>query len=572
MKVLQGCCTVVLTLLWALYAHCQTSHYTAFHKAHEIMDRLDIVTGGYPNFHTSLKYFQRGEVYEHISSTPLSDLSLVDQNDRAFIVDDNSFCSKTGTKEGQDSLMRRPFWSAFFKTPGHFLEVNTKDFQLVLNPILNLRIGEEMDRDGILYQNTRGIELYGTLDEKLYFYTNFLETQAAFNSFIDKRIQTFKSIPGQAFYKNYKGAISSTFDGYDFAAAQAYLGLQATRHFSLELGHGRHFLGNGYRSLLLSDYATHYFYLKFNIKVWKLHYQTIYGELAPLSAQYNPGDRLLPKKYAAMHYLGFKPRDNIELGIFEAVVFSRENQFELQYLNPVILYRTVEFLLDSPDNVIIGLNGKINVARKWRLYAQAVVDEFKFGEITAGDGWWGNKYGVQIGLKMFDVGGIDNLDAFVEYNMVRPFTFSHTASLDSFDEISVANYGHYLQPLAHPLGSNFSEWILAVNYRPASRIYFGARFFYAQKGENSGNINFGGNIFTPNTTRVDDYGHALHQGISNTITTWKLEGSFEIFHNMFIDAQIILRNQDSDDVSANLRTNSFMTGFRFNIGNYKIDY
>ena len=46
--------------------------------------------------------------------------------------------------------------------------------------------------------------------------------------------------------------------------------------------------------------------------------------------------------------------DRINIGLFESIVFSRPNHFELQYLNPVIFYRTVEQMVGSPDNAMIG--------------------------------------------------------------------------------------------------------------------------------------------------------------------------------------------------------------------------
>ena len=177
------------------------------------------------------------------------------------------------------------------------------------------------------------------------------------------------------------------------------MGLSVSRHVNLELGHGRHFLGNGMRSLFLSDFSTDYFYLKLNTRVWKFHYQNIFGELTRPDRSSDPGDRLLPKKYFAAHYLSLNILPTLHVGLFETVVFARENQFELQYLNPVILYRTVEGAIGSPDNVLLGLDVKWNLFKKASIYTQFVLDEFKISEITAGTGWWANKYGLQLGIK-----------------------------------------------------------------------------------------------------------------------------------------------------------------------------
>ena len=554
---------VILILVLTGQVRAQSSYYTQGHKAYDIMERMDIRFGGIEGHHAAIKYFQRDEVFTSLTSRDDFVFNAIESKDLAFIIVDNTFDTIQGRKG-------RSFWSNFYKTKGHFFEVNTPDFKLVLNPIFNFRFGKENDTDDLIFQNTRGLELYGKLDHKLYFYTNLLETQAHFNNFISNRIEQYKSIPGQGFYKPYTSGLSDKINGFDFANAQAYLGYQISKHASLELGHSKHFFGHGYRSLLLSDYATNYFHLKFNVKVWKIHYQTIFAELAPISAQLNIGDNLLSKKYMATHYLSFKPQKNIELGLFETIVFGRENHFEFQYLNPIILYRTVEFLLDSPDNVIIGLNGKITLMHSLSLYGQLVFDEFKIGELTGSEGWWGNKYGLQFGAKWIDIGGLSHLDGQVEYNIVRPFTYSHNQALEEFSEVSTGNYSHYLQPLAHPLGSNFSEFILALKYRPHTKLFLQSQFFLAKKGQNTGGVNLGGDIILPNNTREGDYGHSLFQGEKETIKTWRLRMGYEVFHNMFWELDILFR--DNNAPSNPVNTKYIGTGIRFNIGNYRIDY
>ena len=82
-----------------------------------------------------------------------------------------------------------------------------------------------------------------------------------------------------------------------------------------------------------------------------------------------------------MHHLSYNVTPNFNFGIFESVIASRKQQFELQYLNPIIFYRSVEHSLGSPDNVILGANFKWNIAKKCQIYGQLVLDEFYFKEI-----------------------------------------------------------------------------------------------------------------------------------------------------------------------------------------------
>jgi hypothetical protein len=324
--------------------------------------------------------------------------------------------------------------------------------------------------------------------------------------------------------------------------------------------------------LLLSDYSTNYFYLKFNTRIWKFHYQNLFTELAPISSNLNPGNSILPKKYMANHYLSFKPTKNIEIGIFEAIVFSREDHFEFQYLNPIILYRSVEQFLDSPDNALIGLNGKWNIKNRVQLYGQLMLDEFKLSEITSGDGWWANKYGIQAGLKYINVGGIDHFDAQLEYNRVRPYTYAHRDSLLNFPDISTASYSHHSQPLAHPLGSNFTEVVFNLRYRIGQKTFLNGRVISAKYGQNPENENLGSNILLVTGTRVRDNGNFIGQGIETNLLSFGLDVTYQFYHNYFFDAHFLYRKADAELDELDIDTKFIGAGLRVNIGNIIYDY
>ena len=53
-------------------------------------------------------------------------------------------------------------------------------------------------------------------------------------------------------------------DAYDFPMAEANLSVTPNKFFNLNLGYGRNFIGDGYRSLLMSDGASPYPFFKLN--------------------------------------------------------------------------------------------------------------------------------------------------------------------------------------------------------------------------------------------------------------------------------------------------------------------
>jgi hypothetical protein len=479
---------------------------------------------------------------------------------------------KEANIEGPQINEKKPILKYFYKSSANFFEIHKDNFDFIVNPILNLRYGNALDDPNIIFQNTRGIEMRGLIDNNIYFYTSLLENQRGFNNYINRRIDRDETIPGQGFFKPFQSGVLDNLNGYDYLNAQAYVGINATENVAIEFGHGNHFIGNGVRSLFLSNYGHNYFYLKFNTRIWKFHYQNLFAELAPIASAQNLGDKLLPKKYMANHYLSFKPTKDLELGLFEAVIFSRENTFEFQYLNPIILYRTVEQFLDSPDNVLIGLNGKWNIKNRYQLYSQLILDEFNLGMLKENNGWWANKYGLQIGAKAINFFGLDHLDVQVEYNIVRPYTYSHRDSLENFPNQSTASYSNHNQPLAHPLGSNFRELLFNISYRPSKRLYINSRIIATTFGQNPEGENFGSNILLISGSREMDFNNEMGQGINTKMLSLNLDISYQIAHNYFIDLNFLYRKSDADLDALDIETKYIGGGFRVNIGQLKLDY
>jgi hypothetical protein len=479
--------------------------------------------------------------------------NFVDQSKKVKV---DSFFYRQEDSENKSMLdgtiykSQKPILNYFYKNPHHFLSLDKENFVLRADPILQIGYGNATNTSNILFQNTRGAEVSAYIDNKIYFYTRILENQQAFLPYVEQYVNSFNAIPQQGNFKIYNSSVSNKINGYDFLNVQAYVGVPISKSVSVEFGHGNNFIGTGIRSMLLSDFATNYLYLKFNTKVWKLHYQNIFAELNPSSARPSgtSGDRLFPKKYMASHYLSIKPFKNAEIGIYETVTFARQDHFELQYLNPVIFYRFAEFLIGSPDNVLIGLNGKLVIKNKVSLYGQLMLDEFNLGLLKQ-DGWWANKYGLQLGLKYPNAFNIDQLDLQAEYNGARPYTYSHNRPTDSV--ATVTNYSHYATPLAHPLGANFREVLLSAKYHGFNKLALHGSIGMMRIGRDKDNKNYGSNIFINNQSHFQDFGNKYAQGEKNDILYMRLNASYELFKNykIFINPQ--MRTSKSKDLKYN---------------------
>ncbi len=457
----------------------------------------------------------------------------------------------------------------FYKNHNHFLSLDKGNFGLRVDPILDLSYASATNDDQILFRNTRGVELSAIIDNKLMVYTSIFENQARFPTYVEDYITRFAAIPGNGLYKPYNSSVIDRLQGRDFLNAQAYVGIPLSKNIQLELGHGKHFIGNGVRSLLLSDFSNNYLFLKFNAQFWKFHYQTIYAELngsSPNENIYSPNSALLPKKYTANHYLSFRPNTRFEIGLFETVIFGRRDHLELQYLNPIILYRTVEQFLNSPDNVIVGFNASYSPVKKLKLYAQFVLDEFSLPNLRARNGWWANKYGIQVGAKVVDL--VKGLDFGVEYNAARPYTYSHFQPIDTaIGNKTITSYSHYNQALAHPLGANFKEVILTADYKFNQKLSAHFVSFFWTQGLDPTGQNFGSDILVNYTSRAQDFGNKIGQGIKTQTRNIRGNLSYEFFPNYVLDLNVLYRKASS-------QSSTFLigTGIRVNIAQQNFDF
>lgn len=440
----------------------------------------------------------------------------------------------------------------FYTTPANLYEVHVKDFDLIINPVIQFQYMKESDNDENLFLNSRGVAIRGRIANKIGFAASIVDNQERDPMYVQNWEDKYQSVPGAGYYKNFKGT------GFDYFDARGYFTFNVTKYIDVAFGYDRNFIGNGYRSLFLSDFSNNTLFLKLNTRIWKINYQNLFMELQQTEPR-GP-DRLLRKKYAVFHHLDVNVTKKLNIGLFEGVMFGRSNRFEFGYLNPVIFYRSIEQQNGSFDNSVAGIDFKLNMLKQIQLYGQFLLDEFNLKEIKKNDGWWANKWGLQLGAKYINAFGIKNLDLQLEHNRVRPFTYSHRDS--------IANYTHYNQPLAHPLGANFSEMIGILRYQPAPKWMVIAKAMYWKQGLDTGSRSFGTNIFLPNTPpyRQGDYGYEIVSGKESKTTFLSFLVSYELKENLFIEASATKRKFDvASNTSLSTNTTIVSFGIRWNM-------
>jgi hypothetical protein len=315
----------------------------------------------------------------------------------------------------------------------------------------------------------------------------------------------------------------------------------------------------------LSDFSAGATFLRFNSRFGKVNYQNLYLELVPQGKR-GGLDALVPHKYATMHYLSANVARWLNLGVFESVIFSRRDRYEFSYMIPVIFYRAIERGLGSPDNVNLGLTFKAVPVKNLQFYGQVMLDEFKAKELFSSSGWWGNKFGIQLGGKYFDAFTVRNLDLQGEVNVVRPYTYTH--------KDSTSNYTHYNQPLAHPAGAGFVEAVGLIRYQPVRNLYISAKGMYRLQGMDGDSANYGNNIFTSYNTRASEYGVQVINGIHTSVLLANLNISYELAENLFLDLGGTTRMLKYEDPKQGIDKNYtyFYGGFRLNIARRDYDF
>ncbi len=427
-------------------------------------------------------------------------------------------------------VSKKALWNTFYKTPANFIEVDNPDFFLSVNPVLQLQAMADNESDEMLFLNTRGIVARGLIAKRIGFQTYLTDNQERAPVFVQDRITQYRAVPGNGFFKTFKTT------GVDYFDARGSFTVNAAKYLDIQFGYDKQFIGNGYRSLFLSEFPNNYLFLNLNLRVWRLNYVS---KTVELTSQFKRGstDTLFPKKYMAIHHISFNAPKWLTLGLFEGVVFGRLNQFEFSYLNPVMFLRPAEQQNGSADNAFVGLDFKANIARRFQVYGQLLFDEFKLSELKKRDGWWANKWALQLGAKYIDAFGVKNLDLQLETNLVRPFTYSH------FD--TVANYTHYNQPLAHPLMSNIREVVGIARYQPAPKWYLQGRLSGWWGGSDTAGLNFGNNIFLDNDTRAQDRDIRFGSAVETQWVNANLWVAYEWKENFFIETNIYLRQTNN---------------------------
>lgn len=360
------------------------------------------------------------------------------------------------------------YWFTDKLLKSHLVDVHDGGFRVTIDPLFDLQVGQEVGqstraenaRD--LGQNGRGFYITADLGPTVSFQTAFRENQAFLAEYLYRFTQARGVVPGQGRIKTFNAR------GLDFAWATANVSWSPRPWLNAQVGQGKQFVGNGYRSMLLSDNAMVYPYIKLSALTnnKRFQYSIIHAKL-----QMNGDANRLPTgdaaeslfywKRASFHHLSIN-LGPAQLGLFEATLWNDVDTidgihaYNAMELNPVIGLNTIVNGFGGRNKQLDGVDLKYRLTDGFFLYGQYALDDPAR-----------NRYAWQLGGQWFGRVMRRNAHLLLEYNSATPFAYTaHDARM---------NYVHMGQALAGPLGSGYDEAVAIVDVDLGHRVWVKAQ-------------------------------------------------------------------------------------------------
>jgi len=420
--------------------------------------------------------------------------------------------SKTGALENVFSDTTKYYYAftqKLYKDNLIIIKDQEDSLHLTIDPLMNFEVGNDfLDTTGRnLYNNTRGLLIQGDIGSKFSFSSSFYENQSILPQYLDAHArESGEYYPNQNGTYNQQNAVipgqgrTKPFNtvGFDYASASGYISYSPSDQVNVQFGTGKHFIGNGYRSMLLSDNSFAYPYLRVttatsNKKGRRLEYTNLYAFLSSLYRLpvHSTPEATYAKKAGTFHYLSYKINHWLQLGLFEGVIWEKSDstgskEFNPNFINPIIFVNTLIHGFNGINNAITGMNLNAKILNWGYIYGQLAIDDIKH-----------KRYAYQLGVEFFDFFKLKNVNVLIEYNHSEPYAYSHQTPLQ--------NYSHFNQPLAHPVGSGFDELIGGVSYQ-WGRFQLNSMINYISYNEDFDMYNLGQDVFqsTLNPTLAEE--------------------------------------------------------------------
>jgi hypothetical protein len=352
----------------------------------------------------------------------------------------------------------------------YLIEVKGKDYYLKISPAIDFTMGRDLE-DTLkrkLFQNTRGLHVEGNLFKNFAFSTSLYENQSRNTHYESNYYSSLGELYPQAggTYQTQNAVIPGggrtkefKVDGFDYAFAVGYFVYQPFKWLNISAGNNALFIGDGHRSVLLSDnsYSAPYYRIG-----WKISpkFSFTYLRSRHLNLMRRPASGSVESYYEAkgfsVNYFTFKPTKKISVSLFESGVWNRGDSITSTSSHP-LYYNPIPFVsglaLEGKDEVVslLGINANYQFAKYHRVYGQIAMNDLDAEKIA-----------FQLGYRGYNYFGLKDFMFQLEYNNVANKTYESANRR--------LNYVHYNLPVAHVKGNGFQEFLVRTNYE-FKRLY-----------------------------------------------------------------------------------------------------
>lgn len=365
------------------------------------------------------------------------------------------------------------------------IKIKKNNLEINFNFLLNESSLHSKDFDTNYTQNTRGFEIYGTLGDKISFYSDFYENQALLLPYINERANQTLVVNGQGVWKPF----GTDKTGKDYNYVSGYISYSPLKRLNLQAGQSKFFIGNGYRSLLLSDNSASYPFFKIDANFKKWQYVAMFTEFENFQTKFYFQHQ---KKNGSFVFVNYSPFKYLEIGLFEAIIWHTSDdstylkRFPFEYFLPIPWLRELTYGFNNQHNAMLGLNARLKPLDYTEIYGQFLLDNYTNQSFE-------QRYAFQFGIKFFDLffGKLNNCGFYLqtEYNKAQPYTYTH--------EYIVSAYTHDNESLASPLGAGFKEFVILSNI-DIYRFEISFKYNLAVTSSDTLNSNFGTNLLLSN--------------------------------------------------------------------------
>jgi len=435
------------------------------------------------------------------------------------------------------------FWYKLFADD--LIVVDEENLKFSLNPMLNYYQSRVKDDNSEYWQNTRAFEIHGTLGEKLSFYTDFFESQAYFIPYVNDKANQTMVVPGRGSWKDFRDIGL----GKDFNNASGYLSYSPYNFLNISFGHSKHFIGSGYRSVLLSDNSYNYPFARFIFTQNKLQYTAMFTEFQNFTGRYYSYHR---KRHGTFLLLNYAPLKNMEIGLFEGIIWQTSDdstyakRFPALFFVPVPLVREAVYGLDGNNNALLGINFRWGFGKYAEIYGQFALDDWQKTDFH-------KRFAYQAGAKIYDI-FMDKIakQRFLlqtEYNYAKPYTYtSRTSAFVNMNE-----------PLVNTLGAGFAEFVAIATW-DFYGFSLSAKFNNILTSTDTIGSNFGVDLLkTDVNANFENETNCVGQGNKTNISLKTI--TFAYFINRKTNLQIFSRVVSRDFASQTTQNNIFFVEF-----------